>query len=122
MKNKLYQNLETIGTILWLIMDFVWMCGFAEVAICLSVPVAFIMVLACIKYEGTTASELYSLNASVCWIGMNSLWIMNEITEKEQYLFAAKITFLISGIFIFLSLRASKKEKEPVDFKRLKIK
>jgi hypothetical protein len=122
MKNKMYQNLETIATIMWLIMDFLWLCGFGQIAALISIPTIFLMILACIKFQGLYISELHSMNATVCWLIMNSMWICSEIVDKENYLLTAKCAFVCALIFICLSLRASRKENKPTDFKRLKIK
>lgn len=122
MKNKFYQNLESIGTASWLLMDFIWMCGISWLALLIFIPSFLCLVGACIKYEGKKMSELHVLNASVCWLLMNATWIMGEITSKNDYLICGKIAFFIACIFVYLAFRASKKEKEPIDFKRLKIK
>lgn len=119
---KKYQTLETIATILWLLMDFVWMCGFNLTAAVMSVPTLFILVMSSIKFQGNKISELHSMNASVGWLLMNSMWIFSEIVDKDKYLLCAKLSFLFAVICVLLSLRASRKEKEIVDFKRLKIK
>lgn len=119
---KKYQNLETIATILWLIMDFMWMIGFIEIAIIISIPAIILMIMACVNFKGSYISELHSMNATVCWLMMNSMWIYSEIIEKEKYMYSAKLAFFLSMVFIFLSIRASRKENKPTDFKRLKIK
>jgi hypothetical protein len=121
-KNKAYQNFETIGTILWLLTDFIWMCGFVNIAAILTLPTLFFMIGSCIKFTGNKKSELLSLTASAGWLLMNSCWIYSEITEKETYLLCAKLSFMFASFFVYLSIRAAKKEGQPTDFKRLKIK
>lgn len=122
MKNKLYQNLESIGTVLWLITDFIWMCGFIKTAAILTIPTFFILTSACIKFRGEKISELLGLTAAVCWLLMNMCWIFSEIVDRDNYLLAAKFSFLFACIFVYLSFRAAKKEKVSTDFKRLNIK
>lgn len=122
MKNKLYQNLEAVGTIMWLFTDFIWMCDFKLFAAILTVPTLYLMAGACVKFAGDKKSELLSLTASVFWLLMNSCWIYSEIVERDMYLLSAKISFLFASIFVYLSIRAAKKENKPTNFKRLKIK
>jgi hypothetical protein len=117
-----HQNLESLGTIIWFLMDFVWMCGYNRIALALAIPAIILLIGACVKYNGKSKSELYALTASVFWFLMNFCWISSEIIEKDAYLIAAKLSFFIGCVFLFLTFRASRKEKEPVDFKRLKIK
>ena len=122
MKNKLYENLESIGTVLWLLTDFIWMCGMNKIAAIMTIPTMILLFSSCISYRGSKMSELYSLTASAGWLLMNSLWIYSELIEKDMYLLCAKFSFLFACIFVYLSFRASKKESGTIDFKRLKIK
>lgn len=122
MKNKPYQTLESIGTVAWLITDFIWMCGYNLIAIIIGlVPMVFLIVAA-LFYEGDKKSERFVMCASAGWFLMNYLWIANEMYKFEMYLWAAKLFFLIACFFVYLSFKASKNEDEPTDFKRLKIK
>ncbi len=122
MKNKLYQNLESIGTVLWLITDFIWMCGFIKTAAILAIPTFLLLTTACIECKKAKMSELLSMTASVMWFVMNMCWIFSDITAKEDYMLCAKFSFLFACIFVYLSFRAAKKENGPIDFKRLKLK
>lgn len=122
MSNKLYQKLETVGTVLWLISDFIWMCGYNSLAAILITPVVLLMALACIKFSGSKMSELLSITAGTFWVLMNACWIYSEITEKDMYLLCAKASFFTACIFVYLSFRAAKKENSTTDFTRLKIK
>jgi hypothetical protein len=122
MRNKAYQTLESIGTIMWLLVDFIWMCGFNVIALLIGIPTAIFLIGSCIFYSGNKKSERYVLIASAGWFLMNSVWIMSELGHKDIYLWIAKLFFIIACFFVYLSLRASKKEGGPTDFKRLKIK
>jgi len=122
MKNKLCQNLESTGTVMWLITDFIWMYGFIKTAAILTIPTFLLLTFACINFRKGKKSELLSLTASEFWFIMNMCWIFSEIVNKENYLLCAKISFLFACIFVYLSFISAKKENVLTDFKRLKIK
>lgn len=123
MKNLLkYQSLETVGTILWLLTDFVWMNGFCRVASIMAIPTFLLLVSSVIRYDGIKRSELFALLASACWFMMNALWICSDVCFKDTYLLLARITFVIACVLVYISVREAKDENEPPDFKRLKLK
>lgn len=116
-----YQNLESVGTILWLITDFVWMNGYNVLAAALTAPVFIFLLFSCIKYTGKK-SELYVLIASFLWFIMNMLWIYSDISYKNNFLLLAKFSFGISLVFVCMATIKSKQENNSINFKRLKIK
>lgn len=126
-KIKTFQLWESVGTIIWLTADFLWMCSYNLLAGLLSFMAASLLLGACILYKNfekskQKMSELYALSATACWCLMNMCWINSDIAGKgNNYLLCAKVFFILAMIFVYCSFRASKKEKHPVDFKRLKI-
>jgi hypothetical protein len=122
MNHKSYQTLESIGTVMWLISDFIWMCGYNQLAAIIITPVIYLTAVACIQYTGKKQSELLSMTAGVFWVLMNACWIYSEIVEAEMYMICAKISFICAAFFVYLSFKAAKKESGPTDFTRLKIK
>lgn len=116
-----YQNLESVGTILWLITDFVWMSGYNILAAILTAPVLLFLTLSWIKHTGKK-SELYALIASCLWFVMNMLWIYSDIGYKDNFLLIGKFSFGLSIVFVCMAIIKSKQESESVDFKRLNIK
>lgn len=116
-----YQNLESIGTILWLITDFVWMNGYSVAAAFLTAPVFVFLALSWLKHIGKR-SEVYVLIASCFWFIMNMLWIYSDIGYKDNFLLLGRFSFGISLVFVCMAIIKSKQENNSVDFKRLKIK
>lgn len=117
-----HQTLESIGTVLWLLSDFIWMCGYNVLAAIIITPVILLTSAACIQYNGGKKSELSSITAGVFWVLMNACWIYSDITDKENYILCAKLSFIFAAFFVYLSFKALKTEKSPTDFTRLKIK
>ena len=122
MNYKAYQTLESIGTVLWLLSDFVWMCGYNLLAAVIITPVIYLISMACIQYTGKKRSELFGMTAGAFWVLMNACWIYSELGETKMYMICAKISFLCAAFFVYLSFKAAKKESGPTDFTRLKIK
>lgn len=116
-----HQTCETIGTIMWLVTDFTWMNGWNVTAAVLTVPTFVMLTLAWVFYDERKHSELMALVASSSWFLMNALWIYSDISCKDTYLLCARIVFVIASTFVCISIFKSKKEKNPSDFKRLKI-
>jgi hypothetical protein len=122
MNNKIYLTFESFGTVLWLLTDFIWMCGYPAWSLVAVFPAAVFLIGACIFYNGGKSSDLNVLIASLCWFSMNAFWISSEIAHKDLFLWCSKGIFLIACFFVYLSFRASKKEGKSIDFKRLKLK
>lgn len=120
MKALKYQNLETIGTISWLITDFIWMCGYINVAIYLSILPFITLALAFIFYDGDKKSEWFGLLASWLWFFMNAFWILSD--KNSDWLVMAKLMFIMASAFVVIAIFYSRKEKSTPDIKRLNIK
>lgn len=128
-KLKAYQNWESVGTVIWLVSDFLWMCSYSVLAGALSCAASTLLLGACILYKfkekksDQKESELNALNATACWCFMNLSWITSDISEhKDIYMLSAKGFFILATIFVYCAVRAAKKEGQPTDFKRLKLK
>ncbi len=111
---------ESIGTIIWMIMDFIWMCEFPIIAsIIIPIPL-FLFIYACIFYNKKKKSNLLMIYATMCWFLMNSCWILNESTSINFLKILANIFFVLSLLSIFLSYRKSKRENSSILFQRIK--
>ena len=118
--NKIkYQTLETIGTIVWLLVDFVWMCGYTDIAILLSIVPFVTLASAFIFYNSGKRSERLGLLASWLWFFMNGLWILGD--KNESWITIAKLVFGMASIAVLLAMIYSKKEKDDPNLRRLNI-
>src|SRR5574343_607569 len=93
-----YSLLETIGSITWLIMDFIWLCGFVDISLYFSFIPFTTLALAFILYDGAKNSEMYGLLASWLWLFMNIFWILSE--KNLLWLVFAKMVFIYAAIAI----------------------
>lgn len=117
-----FQNAETIGVISWLLMDFCWSSGYMVLAWIFSLVALFFSIVAVISYDGKNKSEHYLLAASWMWVMMNSHWMWSEYLGINWLLWAAKVYFLVTIVLIIMYIKASKKEGNKVELKRLKLK
>lgn len=115
-----YQNLESIGTIGWLLMDFTWMCGYTDLAIYIAILPFITLASAFIFYDGDKKSERVGLLASWLWFFMNGFWVLSD--KNPDWLVMAKLMFIMSSISIIVIIFLSRKEKSTPDIKRLNIK
>ncbi len=120
MKKIKYQNLETIGTIGWLLMDFTWMSGYIDLAIYISIIPFITLASAFIFYDGDKKSERFGLLSSWLWFFMNGLWVLGD--KNPSWLVIAKIVFIITSIYVVVTMIYSKKEKSSPEIKRVNIK
>lgn len=116
------QTCETIATISWLLMDFCWTSEYMIASWIFSFFALTFSILALFTYVGEKKSEKHILIASLMWVTMNSLWLWGDDLKIEWLSITARVFFVLAAVFIILSIVESKKEGEPIDFKRLKIK
>lgn len=121
MKN-LSRNSETIATISWLLMDFCWTSEYMIVSWIFSIIALSLSIVAVVSYMEDKKSERYILLASLMWVTMNSLWMWGEDLAIEWLSMIGRIFFLAAAAFIIFSLREARREGNPIDLKRLKIK
>ena len=128
---KIYYIPEAVGTICWLIMDFCWLSKNYDIAI-----IFMLFAVASLGIATSNAllsrelriSERLNFAASWSWCIMNSFWFVSDIPFNEPSLGAlslslssAKISFVISSVFVLMSIIFSIKEKSQLNFKRLNI-
>jgi len=128
---KMYYIPEAIGTICWLIMDFCWLSKSYDVAIIFMLFAVASLGIAtsnALLSRELRVSERLNFVASWSWCIMNSFWFVSDIPFNEPSvdglslsLNSAKISFVISSIFVLLSIIFSIKEKRQLSIKRLNI-
>lgn len=92
MRIRLIQ-LEAIATIAWFLMDMLWMWNQVKIGMIL---LPFIVVPMVITFLRTSsANVLYIVIITLCWLTMNSLWMISDLfTEESNHL-----TFILLKAF-----------------------
>lgn len=71
------EQLETLGTTFWMLMDFIWMSGWTAPAMGLG-AVAILIHVAVLRFIPRTLAD-WSVNGAVlCWLLMNFSWLLSE--------------------------------------------
>ncbi|MBI5732572.1 hypothetical protein HY967_01260 [Candidatus Jorgensenbacteria bacterium] len=117
---------ETIGSVLWFVMDSAWMFGsvtFAELLILPSVIFNF----AIFFYTERSFSPFAVTAAMNAWLMMNILWMVGDMERAPILVFAAKITFGIGMLFLLVAFVKSRSSREVLvsvlrRFRRLRVK
>ena len=122
MKNlKIYEKFETTATLTWLLMDFFWMnkCDYMSI---LFGDLSILMTLfAVIMYDGDNRSIWHVLMAAYCWVMMNFCWVLGDFYERPWLIIMANVFFAFCLFFSIFAFVIARKEKEHLDFKRMKI-
>lgn len=120
-KFKPYESFETIATLMWLLMDFFWMNKFEYLATILGASAVWMAIFAMITYSGPSRSVFTLLMSSICWIMMNFCWVISDLYSVSWVMIAANIFFVLCLILTIFALVRARQEKQPFDFKRMKI-
>lgn len=93
-----FRNLDSIGTISWLLMDACWMFDFSiGLIICATVALIFIL-LSLVAYRGVLSDHLEYVS-SYLWFITNFIWAVSDMFEKDIMLYA-KLAFGINALLI----------------------
>lgn len=125
MKERIHVMLEAVGTILWFIMDYCWMSkihDFAWICAAIAGAVLFVSLISCLLYDTCRLSVRFTLISSFLWFVMNACWMFGEDTGIPIYMVLAKWVFMLAAALLAVSIILAKREKQQIDFKRLKIK
>jgi hypothetical protein len=71
------EQLETLGTTFWMLMDFVWMSGWTAAALGLG-SVAIVIHVAVLRFIPRTVADWAVNGAVLCWLLMNFSWLLSE--------------------------------------------
>lgn len=91
---------ETLGSVLWLLMDGGWMLGWEVAAFALILPcvAANLMVF---RHTPRVVPVLAVTAAMNCWLGMNVIWMVADLRGMPSLLVVARV-FLAAGCGLLL--------------------
>lgn len=113
--------LDTINSLAWFLMDAAWMLQIKQVAVAMIVPTLLSGLFLC--YIEKRKNVTYINFAIVSWIVMNASWMFSEDFYEEEFMLAAKMSFILGVGFIAMAVAASKNLSETFShFKRFRIK
>lgn len=116
---------ETLGSVLWLLMDGGWMLGWDVAAFALILPcvAANLMVF---RHTPRFPAILAVTAAMNCWLGMNVFWMVADLREIPSLLIVARVFLAVACgllLFAFSSSRWRPEARKAVlaRFRRLRI-
>jgi len=118
---KIYEKFETTATFTWLLMDFFWMNGYKYFSTMFGTLTIAMSIFALIIYSGEKKSIKLALLAVCFWVLTNYCWLISDYYGMGILKNIANISFVICLFFSIFAFVISRKEKETLDFKRMKI-
>lgn len=91
-KIRFYENIHIL---FWLLKDLSWVMIWKPLGIIMILPTIGFAIWFCIK--SFQQNDFFIHLATLFWISANTLWMLLEFLEKEEYKFLAALIF-ISGI------------------------
>ena len=116
---------ETIGSVLWFIMDGLWMLNQAYFAKAMVLPTLFVN-LWVFRYTRPTFSQFAVVGAMNSWLVMNICWMMGDLDKDPKPLEFARIMFAVGIALLALAVARNAMQPEALSkvlthFRRLRI-
>lgn len=116
---------ETVGSVLWFLMDACWMLDWKLAASALVIPcvTANLMVF---PYTPRLPAILAVTAAMNCWLAMNVGWMLDDLWDIPSLMTAARV-FLVMGLALLLAAFAASRWRPETraavlaGFRRLRI-
>lgn len=113
-------SLDTVNSVSWFAMDASWMLGGLGLSYFFILPTVFSGILLC--YIEKRPSVSFINGAILCWIFMNTLWMLSEHLESPLLLTYARISFGLGLLMIFGSILLTRDLKETFShFRRFRL-
>jgi hypothetical protein len=84
---------ETIGSVLWFVMDGCWMMNQALLAKAMIGPTAAINLLV-FRYTRRSFAHIAVVAAMNSWLAMNVLWMLGDLDKDPRYIAVARMMFM----------------------------
>lgn len=122
---KKFEFYETSTTLLWFLMDGLWMMGFKILSAIIALPAVIAACLVLIYASKTP--HLLAIVAGSTWLFMDICWMIGENFKINWLHMTSKVMFWITFLFLVYGLTKSRNYRESVfevlsGFRRFKIK
>ena len=116
---------ETIGSILWFVMDGFWMLNQAIPAKAMIVPIILVNLFV-FRYTKPSLSPYAVVAAMNSWLVMNICWMVGDLDKNPAPVAIARGTFLLGMAFLVLAVAKDAGNPERLakvlaHFRRLRI-
>jgi hypothetical protein len=90
---------ETIGSVLWFLMDGFWMLNLASAAKGMILPTLVVNLLV-FRYAKRSLSQYSVVAAMNSWLLMNICWMVSDLDKNPKPLAAAKVMFALGIVLL----------------------
>jgi hypothetical protein len=116
---------ETVGSVLWFVMDGLWMLNQALPAKAMAAPTLAVNLLV-FRYTKRSFSHFAVACAMNCWLVMNICWMVGDLDRNPQPLAAARVMFAFGIGFLAFAVGRNAMNRERLTqvlthFRRLRI-
>ena len=116
---------ETLGSVLWFMLDGFWMLDLPLAAKSLVLPTVAMNLLV-FRYAGKSVSQYCVIAAMNAWLLMNIFWMFGDMDEKPAFLTAARSMFALGVVLLVLAFARdaadpSRRSQLLLHFRRLRM-
>ena len=115
---------ETIGSVLWFIMDGLWMLNAAVGAKAMIVPTVLVNLFV-FRYTRRSVSQFSVVAAMNAWLLMNVFWMAGDLDKVPGPLVVARTMFAVGVVLLVLAVasawRAEGVRQVLARFRRLRV-
>ena len=117
--------IETVGSVLWFIMDGLWMLNQALPAKAIVLPTLAINLLA-FRYTKRSFSQYAVVAAMNSWLLMNICWMVGDLDKDPRPVTVARVMFAVGVVLLTLAvgrdaMHPKRLTKVLCHFRRLRI-
>ena len=116
---------ETVGSVLWFIMDGFWMLNQALPAKAIALP-ALLVNLLVFRYTKHSLSQFSVVAAMNSWLVMNICWMVGDLDKDPRPIVAARVMFALGTLLLIVAagrecMHPERLTKVLAHFRRLRI-
>ena len=112
---------ETIGSVLWFVMDGFWLLDQALPAKAMVLPTLAVNLLV-FRFTKRTFSEMAVAAAMNSWLVRNTFWMVGDLDKDQRLIAIARIMFAVGLVLLVLAVtRRDGLAKVLAHFRRLRI-
>ena len=109
-KSQTYIFLEILCVFFWFLLDGFWLLEWKFLTYLFS-GVALATAVLMFRFIQRERIVILVACADTSWLLLNVLWALGDLSQIQQAILAAKILFLVGGLFCFVALWASESHK-----------
>jgi hypothetical protein len=94
---------ETIGSVLWFVMDGFWMLNLALPAKAMVLPTLVVNLLA-FRFAKRSFSHMAVVAAMNSWLVMNILWMLGDLARDPRPIAVARVMFALGIVLLVLAI------------------